>query len=90
VRLEIEGLSDRFDSEYFRLQNEDKAAAIRNPEGLVQFRKARAAAALAFALSSAPEALPEALYEAVFAADDQAGIVSSVEPALCEVRPTTG
>jgi hypothetical protein len=80
ARLEIEDLRDRFDTEYLRLQDQDDPAA--KAGALLQFRRARAAAALAFALSGESERLHEALYEAAFATDDQAGMVRSVQSVL--------
>jgi hypothetical protein len=80
TRLDIEALRDHFDAKYLWLQDQDEPAA--QSEALLQFRRARAAAALAFALSAESEQLHEALYEAAFATDDQAGVVRSVQSAL--------
>jgi len=80
TRLEIETSRGPFDAEYLRLQDQDDPAAKR--DALLHFRRARAAAALAFALSSDAKELPEALYEAAFATDDQAGFVETMESAL--------
>jgi hypothetical protein len=81
ARLAIEALSDQLDSEYFALQEED-GPVVRPSEALLQFRKARAAAALGFALSPIPEDLGEALYEAMSASDDQAAALNAVRLAL--------
>jgi hypothetical protein len=83
ARLAIEALRDHLDNEYFALQEEDgPVVGDRHLEGLLQFRKARAAAALGFALSPIPENLGEALYEAMFASDDQAAALKAVRMAL--------
>jgi hypothetical protein len=80
VRLEIEALGESFDSVYFRLK--DQGEPNTNPEVLRWFRRARAAAALAFALSVDSEQIHESLYEAAIASDDQVGVVRAVERAL--------
>lgn len=80
VRRKLESLSRRFDDEYFRLREEGDSAT--KLKALLQFQKARAAAALAFALSSDSQQLHEAVYEAIIASEDQAEVVRSVEGAL--------
>ncbi|HEX5997988.1 MAG TPA: hypothetical protein VFZ16_01120 [Hyphomicrobiaceae bacterium] len=81
VCLAIEGLSDCFDDAYFGLLN-DEGVGTSTPEALVQFRKARAAAALAFALSPAPDAPAEALYEALSATDNHAEVIKAIVSSL--------
>lgn len=78
LRRKLEALSAQFDDEYFRLR--EVADQVITPEALLQFRKARAVAALAFALST--EQLHEAIYEAIIASGDQELVVRSIDAAL--------
>jgi hypothetical protein len=68
VRPRLDSLSAQLDDRYFKLSQ--RAGAI-TPEALLLFRKARAAAALAFALSQDPGQLEAAIYEAIYASVDQ-------------------
>ena len=80
MRQKLEVLSEKFDEQYFRLNEGSDPAA--NREALLFFRKARAAAALAFAVCSESETLHEAIYEAIIASDDLADALRSAEIAL--------
>jgi len=71
LRPELESLCREYDDAYFRLQQEIGS----EQEMLLQFRKARAAAALAFALSPDAEHVHEALYESIMSADDSEEMV---------------
>lgn len=81
VRERLATLSERFDDEYFVLEedaNEDAKAEARR-----FFAKARGASAIVFALSADTTQLHEAIYEALSAlADDPARVVRAVEQAL--------
>jgi len=79
VRPELDRLAGQLDEEYFKLT---EAADAITPEALVFFRKARAAAALAFALSPDSRQLHEALYEAIAASSSQPEAMRVAEKAL--------
>ena len=83
VRPNLEALSADLDDQYFRLgEAEDEESGEASPEALRLFRKARAAAALAFALSPDTEQLHEAVYEAIIASEDRAETIRSADTAL--------
>ncbi len=75
----LEVLSEQLDERYFKLSEEAESISS---EALDTFRKARAAAALAFALSPNSEQLHEAMYEAIAASTDQAETVRAAETVL--------
>jgi hypothetical protein len=75
----LENLAAQLDEQYFRLSEESDATA---PEALATFRKARAAAALAFAISPDSAKLHEAIYEAIAASRDQIEALRAAEAAL--------
>jgi hypothetical protein len=79
LRHEIEATAAQLDERYFKLSEEAEAAT---PEALAAFRKARAAASLAFALSNDATQLHEAIYEAIAASRDQAEVLRAAEKAL--------
>jgi hypothetical protein len=79
TRSKLELLAAQLDEQYFRLA--ERADAITS-EALATFRKARAAAALAFALSADSGQLHEAIYEAIAASSDQAEALRATETAL--------
>jgi hypothetical protein len=79
VRHKLDRLVAQLDEQYFKLSEETETTT---PEALATFRKARAAAALAFALSPDPEQLHEALYEAIAASTNQAEAMRVAETAL--------
>lgn len=78
MRQELDGLAAQLDEEYFKLS---EGVDGTTPEALLIFRKARAAAALAFALSS-EEQLHEAVYEAIIASGNVAEAAQLAEAAL--------
>jgi hypothetical protein len=79
IRQKLDHLAAQLDKEYFKLGEEAKTIT---PEALLTFRKARAAAALAFALSPDPGQLHEAVYEAIAASGNQAEAARVAETAL--------
>lgn len=79
VRRKLDSLTEQLDEQYFELSED---ADSTTPEALLVFRKARAAAALAFALTPDPGHLHEAMYEAIVASDDQAEAVRAADVAL--------
>ncbi|WP_029083266.1 hypothetical protein [Bradyrhizobium sp. th.b2] len=79
VRQRLDSLTARFDEQYFKLSGESDATSS---QALLVFRKARAAAALAFALSPDSRQLHEAIYEAIIASDDQAEAIRVADAAL--------
>jgi hypothetical protein len=79
VRRKLDSLTEQFDEQYFELSEDADGTT---PEALLVFRKARAAAALAFALSPDPGQLHEAMYEAIVASDDEAEAVRAADVAL--------
>ncbi|WP_139483190.1 hypothetical protein [Bradyrhizobium ivorense] len=79
VRHKLDSLTAQLDEQYFKLSEEADATT---PEALFVFRKARAAAALAFALSPDSGQLHEAIYEAIVASDDQAEAMRAADAAL--------
>jgi hypothetical protein len=79
LRHEIEAMAAQLDERYFELSEKAQAAT---PEALAMFRKARAAASLAFALSDDTTQLHEALYEAITASRDQAETLRTAEKVL--------
>jgi hypothetical protein len=79
VRQKLDLLAAQLDEEYFKLSEE---ADTITPQALLTFRKARAAAALAFALSLDPGQLHEAMYEAIVAWGNQAEAARVAETAL--------
>ena len=79
MRHKLEVLSEQLDERYFKLS---EGAESISSEALDTFRKARAAAALAFALSPNSEQLHEAMYEAIAASIDQSETVRAAETAL--------
>jgi hypothetical protein len=81
VLHELNSLAAQFDEEYFKLSVESHAAT---PKALFIFRKARAAAALAFAISREAGQLHEALYEAIIASEDQPEAIRTACAALNE------
>lgn len=87
VRRKLDSLTEQFDEQYFKLSEDADGTT---PEALLVFRKARAAAALAFALSPDPGQLHEAMYEAIVASDDQAEAVraADVAPKALTFLPT--
>jgi hypothetical protein len=76
-RLEV--LAAQLDEQYFKLSKEAEATTY---EALATFRKARAAAALAFALSPDSGQLHDAMYEAIIASSDQSEAMRAAEKAL--------
>jgi len=83
VRQRLETLAADLDDQYLRLGEEaDEESGQVSPEALLLFRKARAAAALAFALSPDPEQLHEAVYEAIIASEDREETIRSADMAL--------
>jgi len=83
VRQKLETLSADLDDQYLRLgEDADEESGQVSAEALLLFRKARAAAALAFALSSDSEQLHEAVYEAIIASEDRAETIRSAVKAL--------
>lgn len=83
LRMRVTALSERFDDEYLRLNEEGDEA--RKPDVLRLFAKARAISALAFALSDDPSQFHEAIYEAMSALiDNPSDVVRAVEAALRE------
>ncbi|MEH2500320.1 hypothetical protein V1294_006799 [Bradyrhizobium sp. AZCC 1678] len=79
ARRTLDFLTEKLDEQYFELS---EGADRTTPGALLVFRKARAAAALAFALSPDPGQLHEAIYEAIVASDDQAEAVRAADEAL--------
>jgi len=79
VRRRLDSLTAQLDEHYFKLSED---AGTTTPEALFVFRKARAAAALAFALTPDSGQLHEALYEAIIASTDQADAMRSADEAL--------
>ncbi|HEX7921452.1 MAG TPA: hypothetical protein VF583_10895 [Bradyrhizobium sp.] len=79
VRRKLDSLTEKFDEQYLKLSEDADGTT---PEALLVFRKARAAAALAFALSPDPGQLHEAMYEAIVASDDQVEAVRAADVAL--------
>jgi hypothetical protein len=79
VRRKLDSLTAQLDEQYFKLSEE---AGATTPEALLVFRRARAAAALAFALSPDTGQLHEAMYEAIVASDDQAEAMRAADAAL--------
>jgi hypothetical protein len=79
MRQKLDRLAAQLDEEYFKLSEE---AETTTPEALLTFRKARAAAALAFALSPDPGQLHEAVYEAIVASRNQAEAARVAETVL--------
>jgi hypothetical protein len=79
VRSKLDSLTERLDEQYLALS---KDADGNTPEALPLFRKARAAAALAFALSPDPGQLHEAMYEAIVASGGHAETVQAADLAL--------
>lgn len=79
LQQKLENLAAQLDEQYFRLSEESDATT---PEALATFRKARAAAALAFAVSANSGQLHEAIYEAIAASSDQAAALRAAETAL--------
>jgi hypothetical protein len=79
LRRKIEALSSQLDERYFKLSDETGATTA---EALRVFRKARAAAALAFSLTPDARQLHEAIYEAVVASDDREQAMRAAEEAL--------
>ncbi|MES5486492.1 hypothetical protein QMZ05_27355 [Bradyrhizobium sp. INPA03-11B] len=79
VRRTLDLLIEQLDAQYFELSKDADRTTSR---ALLVFRKARAAAALAFALSPDPGQLHEAIYEAIVASDDQAEAVRAADAAL--------
>jgi hypothetical protein len=72
-------LAAQLDERYFELSEDTENIT---PESLVMYRKARAAAALAFALSPNGEQLDEAIYEAIYASSDPDEATLAVEAML--------
>jgi hypothetical protein len=83
LRHKLEMLSAEFDDAYFRLKGETREMP---PPALLLFRKARAAAALAFAVSADPTHQLEAVYEAISASDDEERAILLVNAALMDGR----
>ncbi|WP_166296991.1 hypothetical protein [Bradyrhizobium sp. 2S1] len=79
IRQKLDSLAAQFDEQYFKLSGESDATTS---EALLVFRKARAAAALAFALSPDSGQLHEAMYEAIIASDDHAEAIRVADAAL--------
>jgi hypothetical protein len=79
MRHKLEVLSEQLDERYFKLSEEAESISS---EALDTFRKARAAAALAFALSPNSEQLHEAMYEAIAASTNQSETVRAAEMPL--------
>jgi len=77
ARRKLEALTTQLDEQYFKLS---EAADRVTREAAVLFRRARAAAALAFSLS--PFALHEAIYEAIHASKDRDEAILTAEKAL--------
>jgi len=75
----LDRLAAQLDEEYFKLSDE---AETTTSEALLTFRKARAAAALAFALSPDAGQLHEAVYEAIVASSNRAEAVRVAETVL--------
>jgi hypothetical protein len=79
VRERLDHLAARLDEQYFDLSEGHEATTL---SVLIMFRKARAAAAIAFALSPNSEQLHEAIYEAIAASSDQTETIRAAETAL--------
>jgi hypothetical protein len=79
MHQKLDDLAAQLDEQYFKLSEE---AETTTPEALLTFRKARAAAALAFALSPDSGQLHEAVYEAIVAWGNQAEASQMAEAAL--------
>jgi hypothetical protein len=79
VRHEFEARAAQLDEQYFKFSEQAEATT---PEALATFRKARAAASLAFALSTDSGQLHEAIYEAIAASRDQSEALRAAEKAL--------
>src|SRR5262245_41540764 len=79
ARRKLEALTTHLDEEYFKLSEE---ADRITPEARILFRRARAAAALAFSLSPNAEQLHEAIYEAIAASKDRDEAILTAEKAL--------
>jgi hypothetical protein len=81
LRERLIAISERFDEEYFRLDEAGEEAE--KSEALRFFARARAASAVAFALSADSSSLHEAIYEAMSALiDDPSRLLRVVGPAL--------
>jgi hypothetical protein len=79
IREKLDRLAAQLDEQYLTLSEEAEAIT---PEVSIAFRKARAAAALAFALSSDSGRLDEAIYEAIFASSNQMEAMRTAEATL--------
>jgi len=79
VRRKLEALTTQLDEQYFKLS---EAADRVTREAAVLFRRARAAAALAFSLSPSAEQLHEAIYEAIAASKHRDEAILAAEEAL--------
>lgn len=81
----LKAIADEFDEVYFDMTDDaDESQAPFDSEGLtdaadMNFRKSRAAQALAYAVSGDRNDLPEALYEALHALADQADVIQIAE-----------
>jgi len=83
MRGKLEALVADLDEQYLRLGAQaDGVSGEVSPEALLLFRKASAAAALAFALSSDPEQLHEPVYEAIIASEARAEMIRSADTLL--------
>ena len=81
LRARIRASSERFDDEYFKLDEDE--GEERKRAALHIFAKARAMSALAFALAEDASQLHEAIYEALSAlVDDSSAVVHAVETTL--------
>jgi hypothetical protein len=79
ARHNLEVLAAQLDEQYFKLSEDGES---NTSKALAAFRKARAAAALAFALSPDARELHEAMYEAITASSDPSEAILAAGKAL--------
>jgi hypothetical protein len=79
VHHKLEVLAAQLDEQYFKLSEKAEPA---ESQALATFRKARAAAALAFALSQDSAQLHEAIYEAIAASSDRSEVIRAAANTL--------
>lgn len=82
-KVEIDGLAEKFDDEYFAMQEAAEHGQTSSDDYMQSFSKARAVAALSFAGSeNAFEAATEAIYEAAATTDDQEELSALIQSVL--------
>jgi hypothetical protein len=96
LRDKLKAIADEFDEVYFDMsdgageaQLPSDSKALANAAD-VNFRKSRAAQALAYGVSGDRNDLSEALYEAVHALADEADVMPIIERELAATKPTSG